>query len=261
MQAPAGTQARHTLIWAGLALGFGLGGFFDGILLHQILQWHHLLSGIIQAGRDIRFLILTDGLFHGLMYIVTAMGIWLLWKSRDLCREPGTGGHLLAAVMAGFGTWHIIDGVLSHWILGIHRVRMDVENPLIWDVVWLAAFGMLPLFLAWLMHRAETTRDRFQNSPVAIIITILLAGSAASISPSTNTTVIVYFRPDLTAPEMLSALDAVDGNILWTDPSTQVWAINLPPKANPLALYVKGAIFVSSTLSPAGCFNWMKAHI
>lgn len=28
----------------GAALGFALGGFFDGILLHQILQWHHLLS-------------------------------------------------------------------------------------------------------------------------------------------------------------------------------------------------------------------------
>jgi Predicted membrane protein len=38
-----------TLIWARYALGFGLGGFFDGILLHQILQWHHLLSGIEEA--------------------------------------------------------------------------------------------------------------------------------------------------------------------------------------------------------------------
>ena len=31
--------------WAGYSLGFGIGGFFDGILLHQVLQWHHLLSG------------------------------------------------------------------------------------------------------------------------------------------------------------------------------------------------------------------------
>ena len=27
-----------------LGLGLGLGGFFDGIVLHQILQWHHMLS-------------------------------------------------------------------------------------------------------------------------------------------------------------------------------------------------------------------------
>ena len=28
----------------GIVIGVGLGGFVDGILLHQILQWHHMLS-------------------------------------------------------------------------------------------------------------------------------------------------------------------------------------------------------------------------
>jgi hypothetical protein len=28
----------------GLFLGIGLGGFVDGIVLHQILQWHHMLT-------------------------------------------------------------------------------------------------------------------------------------------------------------------------------------------------------------------------
>ena len=34
------------LIIAGIFLGLGLGGFVDGILLHQILQWHHMLSNV-----------------------------------------------------------------------------------------------------------------------------------------------------------------------------------------------------------------------
>ena len=34
------------LIAAGLLLGTGLGGFVDGILLHQILQWHNMLSSV-----------------------------------------------------------------------------------------------------------------------------------------------------------------------------------------------------------------------
>jgi uncharacterized membrane protein len=29
----------------GLLLGIGLGGFVDGIVAHQILQWHHMLTG------------------------------------------------------------------------------------------------------------------------------------------------------------------------------------------------------------------------
>jgi uncharacterized membrane protein len=27
-----------------LLLGLGLGGFIDGIVLHQVLQWHHMLT-------------------------------------------------------------------------------------------------------------------------------------------------------------------------------------------------------------------------
>jgi uncharacterized membrane protein len=31
-------------ISAGILFGLGLGGFFDGIILHQVLQWHHMLT-------------------------------------------------------------------------------------------------------------------------------------------------------------------------------------------------------------------------
>jgi uncharacterized membrane protein len=29
---------------AGVMFGLGLGGFFDGIVFHQILQWHHMVT-------------------------------------------------------------------------------------------------------------------------------------------------------------------------------------------------------------------------
>ena len=35
---------------AGLLLGIGLGGFLDGIVLHQIAQWHSMLSGRMDVG-------------------------------------------------------------------------------------------------------------------------------------------------------------------------------------------------------------------
>ena len=35
---------RGALIPAATLIGVGLGGFIDGILLHQILQWHNMLS-------------------------------------------------------------------------------------------------------------------------------------------------------------------------------------------------------------------------
>jgi uncharacterized membrane protein len=37
-------EDRHFPVSAGIFFGLGLGGFFDGIVLHQLLQWHHMLS-------------------------------------------------------------------------------------------------------------------------------------------------------------------------------------------------------------------------
>ncbi len=39
----------------GLLLGVGMGGFVDGILLHQVLQWHHMLSGTDDDRIGVRF--------------------------------------------------------------------------------------------------------------------------------------------------------------------------------------------------------------
>ncbi|MEQ3626201.1 MAG: DUF2243 domain-containing protein [Celeribacter sp.] len=111
-----------------LLLGVALGGFFDGILLHQILQWHHLLS-LIPAVTDLRVQVLWDGYFHLLMYVLDMVGLWGLWWAGRR-QEEIAGRSLLAALTAGFGIWRMLDGVLSHWLLGIHRINIDSEAPL-----------------------------------------------------------------------------------------------------------------------------------
>src|SRR5689334_7736545 len=71
--------------WAGYLLGFALGGFFDGILLHQILQWHHLLSGVQSARlRTLQMQVLADGAFHLLMYVIALAGLYQLWRGAAL---------------------------------------------------------------------------------------------------------------------------------------------------------------------------------
>src|SRR3954453_1351006 len=72
-------------------LGVGLGGFVDGILLHQVLQWHHMLTGTAShpaatvAGLEANTL--ADGLFHvGTWLAVTAATVLLLrqWQRGEL---------------------------------------------------------------------------------------------------------------------------------------------------------------------------------
>lgn len=146
----------HRLRRAGGLLGFAMGGFFDGILLHQILQWHHLLSGV-SGGMfsSLRFQITMDGIFHALMYVIAALGLWQLYRARTL--GPATGSPW-PAFWTGFGAWHVIDALVSHWITGIHRVRMDSEVPLMWDLIWLVLFGLAPIWLGWRMARRSRAR-------------------------------------------------------------------------------------------------------
>src|SRR5215204_3867153 len=53
---------------AGILFGLGLGGFFDGIVLHQILQWHHMLTSAgypADSVENLKINTFWDGLFHG----------------------------------------------------------------------------------------------------------------------------------------------------------------------------------------------------
>lgn len=138
--------------WA-TVLGFALGGFFDGILLHQILQWHHLLS-LMPDVSSLRFQVLWDGYFHALMYAIAALGLWGLWRARNEGTGPW-GLQTLGAILLGFGVWQFVDSVLSHWILGIHRVKLDSPSPLMWDLIWFFAFALVPMLLGALLLRRK----------------------------------------------------------------------------------------------------------
>lgn len=264
------TPVPSRLSWAGCLLGFGLGGFFDGILLHQVLQWHHLLTGVeAPAFRDIRVQILADGLFHALMYVVAIWGLLLLWRSRRAFADAGADRWLLADALIGFGVWHMLDGVLSHWILGIHRIRMDVENKLVWDLLWFVVFGVAFVAAGWWLRRGGGGGGggggdgvggvRKVVAPVVLTLAVLVAGPVAALPPPGVTTVMVLFKPGTTLPAVLEAVAAVDGRTVWQDPSGQLWAIDLGTGGNPMQLYRHGAMLVSNALLPVGCFNWFKA--
>src|SRR5919206_24538 len=71
-------EARTPRLLPALVLGIGLGGFVDGILLHQVLQWHHMLtsegccSSSTVAGLEDNTL--ADGLFHVAAWVAVVAG-------------------------------------------------------------------------------------------------------------------------------------------------------------------------------------------
>ena len=264
---PGGFATPRRFRWAGYLVGFALGGFFDGILLHQVLQWHHLLSLVDNPVlRDIRAQILADGLFHVLMYLIALWGLALLWRSRQAFADASGSRMLGACMLLGFGVWNIIDVVLFHWVLAIHRVRLDSAFPLAWDIGWLAVFGFLFVGAAWALRRrvpgggagGGTGRGTGANAGAVMVSTLTLAaGLIAAMPPTDSGIVLVVFAPGATPLQVLQAIDAADLRIVGADPSDTVWAVHAPRRADAMKLYRHGAFMVSGSMLAPGCFNWL----
>jgi Predicted membrane protein (DUF2243) len=71
---------------AGILFGLGLGGFFDGIVLHQLLQWHHMLSSWypVDTIENVEWNTLWDGIFHSSTYFFVVAGLFVLWLSAGI---------------------------------------------------------------------------------------------------------------------------------------------------------------------------------
>lgn len=70
---------RRALLAAGV-LGFGFSGLIDVLVIHHVLQWHHLVSGIYPTTTmdGLRTNIFADGLFSIGMVIIIGHRRWSL---------------------------------------------------------------------------------------------------------------------------------------------------------------------------------------
>jgi uncharacterized membrane protein len=141
------------LTTAGMVLGIGMGGFVDGIVFHQILQLHNILSAQIPTDTLIgaKTNMVWDGLFHAMVWIATASGIVLLWKAVKRPDVLLSGQALFGSTLLGFGLFNLIEGIVDHHILSLHHVYERL-GPSVWDYVFLAS-GVASMLTGWLMIR------------------------------------------------------------------------------------------------------------
>ena len=126
----------HKIRTAALLLGFGLGAFLEGILLHPVM-----------------------GTFYIFVWAVTAGGVLTLWLG---IRGPGplpSGRIFMAYALIGWGVFNMLEGIASH------DLRTD----------WLVfasglGFALLGVLLVWLREEHFFERragyDRRSGSPV-----------------------------------------------------------------------------------------------
>lgn len=148
----------------GILLGVGLGGFVDGILLHQILQWHHMLSSAATANIDIgdypvttvhglEMNTLWDGLFHTFTWLAVLIGLGILYS-----RVTHSLGRIWAStvlwgwILVGWGIFNVGEGIINHHLLGIHHVVSRPYQTLA-DIAFLV-LGALLILGGWLLQRS-----------------------------------------------------------------------------------------------------------
>lgn len=140
---------------AGVTIGIGMGGFVDGILLHQILEWHNMGSSVLPPTTmyGMRQNMIWDGEFHAAVWVITLIGIyWLLLDARRGAALPSIGAFT-GQLLLGWGIFNIVEGVIDHHILNIHHVRDLPFHVPIYDWLFLAIGGIGFLLLGLAMSR------------------------------------------------------------------------------------------------------------
>lgn len=148
---------------AGVWLGLGLGGFFDGIVLHQVLQWHHMLTSAgfpPDSVENLKVNTFWDGLFHASTYVFVAIGLSLLWRAAHRPHGWWSGKMLAGSVLIGFGIFNLAEGIVDHHILGIHHVNelAPADQWVYWDIGFLA-WGAVMLVIGWALLKAGQRPD------------------------------------------------------------------------------------------------------
>jgi uncharacterized membrane protein len=135
---------------AALVLGLGIGGFIDGIVIHQLLGWHHMLSGWYPAD-DVHLMMVGDGLFHLFCLLLVLVGIGMLNR-----RPPLPNAVLGGGIIAGWGVFNLVEGVIDHHVLGVHHVRHGPDE-LTYDLAFLAS-GVVLLAAGVVVGRRRGSR-------------------------------------------------------------------------------------------------------
>jgi uncharacterized membrane protein len=158
-----------------VTLGIGLGGLLDGIVLHELLQWHNMGSAVLPPVTmdDMRQNMAWDGWFHLVMLLVTIAGIFLLLREANRARQLPVWRGLTGQMLMGWSVFNVVEGVVDHLVLEIHHVHdLPVHDPL-YDWVFLIAsvlIGVAGWFLATKGDVAARTRIRATDVLVKPVI-------------------------------------------------------------------------------------------
>ncbi|WP_276167369.1 DUF2243 domain-containing protein [Zobellia alginiliquefaciens] len=132
-------------------MGIGIGGFIDGILLHQILQWHGIVSNKLPidtvVGKSVNMF--WDGIFHVVTLSAVFIGIASLVRLLKRKNINPSINLFWGGLSAGWGIFNLVEGLIHHHILKLHNVHEFSDNQDIWNYGFLAS-GVVLIIVGYL---------------------------------------------------------------------------------------------------------------
>jgi uncharacterized membrane protein len=149
----ARSTSQRPLIAAAMTLGIGLGGFIDGIVFHQILQLHNMLSARLPPVDvvSIEINMFWDGVFHAACWVICVLGLGMLWNTVKASTSALSTRTFVGSLLAGWGLFNIVEGVIDHHILHLHHVT-ETAGHLTWDIAFLGSSLIVLGMGGWLIR-------------------------------------------------------------------------------------------------------------
>jgi len=148
---------RSLLDYGSFILGFGFMGALDGIIFHQLLQWHSVYMATDRPGQ-----IMSDGIFHFGVSIALVIGGILLWLAGNPTSVEKGNRFVLGGFLMGAGIFNVVEGIINHHLLQIHRVKPGDPNAMMYDLSFLA-LGFILAVIGYAIRKSS----KKQQAPVS----------------------------------------------------------------------------------------------
>lgn len=133
----------RSVLGGSLLLGAGLGAFLDGIVLHQVLQWHAMISSVLFPGDLVssKVNMFWDGIFHLYAWVATVVAVGIVVRESPGLDTRTRHRTIAGGALAGFGFFNVVEGIIDHHLFGLHHVHPGAQE-LLWDIGFLVFGGL-----------------------------------------------------------------------------------------------------------------------
>ena len=139
------SSVRQGPWWPALAAGAGLAGLVDVVVFHELLHWHHFYDRSTPAAG-----LTSDGLLDLVLTAALVAGVVALAERAGPVR--GWGRRVWGGILAGFGGFNLLDGLVDHKLLRLHQIRPEAASQLPYDVAWIGSSLLVLAAGIWMVR-------------------------------------------------------------------------------------------------------------